>query len=97
MNHDGIGLGLTIVKNIVMQSGGSVAVESEGEGKGRLFCISLKMELAEEKLPEIAEKTRAADPLQQLLDMTQQDKKPTPSASKTACKGDDIVEELIAL
>src|SRR5262249_24043936 len=37
----GLGLGLAIVRQIVEMHGGSVAVKSEGEGKGSAFTISL--------------------------------------------------------
>ena len=41
--HGGLGLGLAIVKNIVELHGGNVAAESEGEGKGAAFTISLPL------------------------------------------------------
>lgn len=41
---EGIGLGLTIVKQIVESGGGHVGVESEGRGKGSVFKISMKMQ-----------------------------------------------------
>ena len=44
MNHDGIGLGLTIVKQIVEKSGGNITVQSAGIGEGSCFTISMKME-----------------------------------------------------
>ena len=44
MNSQGIGLGLTIVKQIVEQSGGQIGVESEGLDCGSLFKFSMKME-----------------------------------------------------
>ena len=47
MNHEGIGLGLTIVREIVEKSGGLITVESEGESKGTLFIFSMKMNLAD--------------------------------------------------
>ena len=37
MNHDGIGLGLTIVKQIIEQSGGEINVHSDGLGHGCRF------------------------------------------------------------
>ena len=42
LNHEGIGLGLTIVKQIVEKSGGSVNVYSEGIGKGSTFYFNMK-------------------------------------------------------
>ena len=43
MNHEGIGLGLTIVKQIVEKCGGTIEVFSEGQGKGSIFTFSMKM------------------------------------------------------
>ncbi|MBO0724267.1 MAG: PAS domain S-box protein [Blastocatellia bacterium] len=37
----GLGLGLTLVRQLVEMHGGSVAVESEGEGKGATFTVKL--------------------------------------------------------
>ena len=56
MNHEGIGLGLTICKSIVEKSGGSIHVESEGPGKGSCFIFSLKMS-AVAAVPAIIEET----------------------------------------
>ncbi len=39
--HGGLGLGLTIVRNLVELHGGAVHVYSDGEGKGTTFTISL--------------------------------------------------------
>ena len=39
--HGGLGLGLAIVRNLVELHGGSVKADSDGEGKGTVFTISL--------------------------------------------------------
>ena len=39
--HGGLGLGLSIVRQLVDLHGGSASVESEGEGKGATFTITL--------------------------------------------------------
>jgi PAS domain S-box-containing protein len=43
----GLGLGLTIVQNIVTQHGGKIEVRSEGHGQGSEFVVSLPMILDE--------------------------------------------------
>ena len=40
-SHGGLGLGLSIVRQLVDLHGGSVNVQSEGEGKGATFTITL--------------------------------------------------------
>ena len=45
MNSDGIGLGLTICKQIVEQAGGSIAAYSEGTNKGSTFKFSMNLEM----------------------------------------------------
>jgi signal transduction histidine kinase/CheY-like chemotaxis protein len=55
--HAGLGLGLSIVKNIVDAHGGSVTVHSAGAGRGATFVVRLPIECTEEAeaaLPAIA-------------------------------------------
>ena len=44
VNKDGIGLGLVIAKSIVEQQGGTIGVESRGEGYGSTFKFSISLE-----------------------------------------------------
>ena len=48
MNADGIGLGLTIVKEVVEKHDGKIEVISEGPGQGTLFIISMGMDYVDE-------------------------------------------------
>jgi PAS domain S-box-containing protein len=41
--HSGLGLGLAIVRHIVEMHGGTVRAESEGEGRGATFIVSLPL------------------------------------------------------
>ena len=41
-NKTGTGLGLSICKHLIEKMGGSVKVESEGEGKGTTFIIKMQ-------------------------------------------------------
>ena len=41
INHEGIGIGLTIVEQIVKQFGGDVQVRSNGPGKGSVFSFKM--------------------------------------------------------
>jgi len=44
--HEGLGLGLAIVRHLAELHGGSVKAESEGKGKGAIFTITLPSSLA---------------------------------------------------
>jgi len=47
INQEGIGLGLTICKELCTKNGGQISVESQGEGLGSTFTFSMKMEAAD--------------------------------------------------
>ena len=62
INSAGIGLGLTIVKQIVESAGGKVSVYSEGLGKGSSFGFTLKLEQEEKEKNIDALKPRSKMP-----------------------------------
>ena len=49
LNHEGIGLGLTIVKQIIELSGGRIAVHSDGINKGSIFYFTMIMDSVQEE------------------------------------------------
>ena len=57
--HGGMGLGLSIVRQLVELHGGSIRAESEGEGKGATFIIRLPFVMVDEGA-RLAERTRPA-------------------------------------
>ena len=69
--QDGLGIGLTLVKNLVELHGGSVSVSSDGPGKGAEFSVVVPLAVAgetgqvEEPRPE--EKTSRAVPAARVM------------------------------
>jgi len=51
----GLGIGLSLVKNLVMQHGGSVTAESAGLGRGSTFTVRIPCEMAEAPRAHAAE------------------------------------------
>jgi PAS domain S-box-containing protein len=58
--HGGLGLGLSIVKNLAELHGGRVSAESAGEGKGATFSVVLDMVSAEDTLAHAADPNGSA-------------------------------------
>ena len=57
VNTEGIGLGLTICKKIVENSGGKIDCYSAGEGQGSVFMFSMKMTLPEKNIINASNKS----------------------------------------
>jgi PAS domain S-box-containing protein len=59
--YGGLGLGLSIVKNLVELHGGSVRVKSPGENQGSTFIVALPISYVRAEEREVRSRTRAAD------------------------------------
>ena len=59
--HGGLGLGLSIVKQLTELHGGSVRVESEGIGKGATFTVSLPLHAGLVEAEETTDERRTAN------------------------------------
>ena len=69
--HGGLGLGLSIVRHLVEQHGGSVAASSDGEGRGAAFTINLPLMIVHatrSTAERRATMLRPATPLSQALE-----------------------------
>ncbi len=53
--HGGLGLGLAIVRHLVHLHGGTIQAQSEGEGRGATFTVSLQLLSSAEELGKIME------------------------------------------
>jgi signal transduction histidine kinase len=58
-SHGGLGLGLSIVRHLVELHGGTVEVQSEGEGKGATFSVLLPVRPAVAETPVLVESKAA--------------------------------------
>jgi signal transduction histidine kinase/ActR/RegA family two-component response regulator len=61
--QDGLGIGLTLVRNVVEMHGGSVSAQSEGRGKGSEFVVRLPLAAAQDQ--PVATPIRRAGPTEQ--------------------------------
>ena len=59
--HAGLGIGLSLVRELVHAHGGAVTAESDGEGRGAVFSVTLPLGQPSGKLPELSQSSEAGD------------------------------------
>jgi len=57
--HAGLGIGLSLVRELVHAHGGAVTVESQGEGRGAVFSVTIPLSQASGKLSELPHSSEA--------------------------------------
>jgi len=63
--HGGLGLGLSIVRNLLEMHGSTIHAESEGEGQGTTFVVRFPLVAVQSEDPSLAQPTARADPNEQ--------------------------------
>src|SRR4029450_4963391 len=64
----GLGLGLSIVRNLVEMHGGTVSAQSPGEGKGSVFTVILPCNTAIRPPGEIVQQVESSRPADEVPD-----------------------------
>ena len=60
--HSGLGIGLAIVKQLVDLHGGTVWAQSEGDGQGTRFVVSLPLAVSHDRMDDPLSRDRASAP-----------------------------------
>jgi CheY-like chemotaxis protein/anti-sigma regulatory factor (Ser/Thr protein kinase) len=87
----GMGIGLALVKRLTELQGGSVAVHSDGEGKGTVFSVRLPSAAPAEMAPKLSITTVPVSPCRILLIEDNEDMRRTIAAS-LALYGHEVCE-----